>query len=165
MSQPPFRVFGALLASGLLAACGAGPSRDTSAGVDPVNGAPSADPAVRVGAITARDLPSGQCGLFLWRRTDDPQLVFFFNSTTGRAAVAVDGQERALTRVEVTDGTDGAGEQVFATQGGQFAVRVAIHEREEIPDGVRIARAVVRVSDDRGWSAVIGAGGLAACQP
>ncbi|MGD2131804.1 MAG: hypothetical protein PVI23_03370 [Maricaulaceae bacterium] len=128
----------------------------------------AADGELRVGALPPRDLSDlepGQCGLFLWGRTGERPLVFFFNSTTGRAAMVIDGSERALRRLEVTSSSSGAryGEQMFADIGGEVTARVAIDEREDVANGARITRAVLSVSDDRGWRSVIGVGGLAAC--
>lgn len=158
-----------------LAACAADPRTGASRAVDPVadpvagaslrSGAAATD--LRVGALEPREPSPGECGLFLWRLADTQSLSFFYNSTTGRAAINIDGVERELRRLHVISSPTGSrhGEQVFATPGGAISVRVVIHEREDVRDGVRIRRAVIRVADDRGWSVVLGAGGLAACQP
>jgi len=154
-----------------LAACAADPRTGALRSVDPVAGSSlgggATDTGLRVGALEPREPSPGECGLFLWRLADTQSLSFFYNSTTGRAAINIDGVERELRRLHVISSPTGSrhGEQVFATPGGAISVRVVIHEREDVRDGVRIRRAVIRVADDRGWSVVIGAAGLAACQP
>lgn len=162
------RAFVIVALTAMTAHCATAPASRSGAQVSSSSGV-SAEVGddIRVGELSPRDLGSGECGLFLWRRAGEQSLVFAFNSSTERAAIVIDGAERALRRTEVVSSTSGAqfGEQVFATTGGEISVRLAIHERQDIADGARISRAVLRVADDRGWSAVIGVGGLAACQP
>lgn len=160
-----------VVAVSVLAACAAGPRAPTPRSVNPVaasaHGIGVTDPDLRVGELAPRQPSPGECGLFLWRLVDTQPLSFFYNSSSGRAVINIDGRERELRRLHVTSSPTGSqhGEQVFATAGGEISVRVVIHEREDVRDGVRIRRAVMRVADDRGWSVVIGAAGLAACQP
>jgi hypothetical protein len=152
----------AALASALSSCAGGG---DGPAAPSPVPAAAAGD-GLDLGTLAARDLGSGQCGLFLWTRTQDPQLVFFSNPETGEAAVVVDGRERALRRLGV-DGptTGGRGAQSFATATGDVSARLTIQETEPVQNGYRVASASLRVTVEDGWSGVIATAGLAACQP
>jgi hypothetical protein len=157
--------FGALLISAAtltLAACANGDASPGSAAASA-----DADDALRVGAIDARDLGSGECGLFLWNRATPPQLVFFANPDTGEAAIAVDGRERALKRLEVESPAAGGrpGSQTFATSSGDMSARLTVLETEQVQDGYRVGSASLRFSDAAGWSSVMPVAGLAACRP
>jgi hypothetical protein len=125
---------------------------------------------LELGALGPRELASGQCGLFLWTRTASPTLVFFADPTTGRAAVTLDGRERALRRVGAEAATSAAaggrpGAQTFATESGDLSVRLSVQGSEPVENGYRVTGASLRLTDADGWSGVVATAGLAACQP
>lgn len=155
----------AALAALSLAACASGRTPEPPRAADPAPAASGAD--VRIGALGARTLPSGQCGLFLWTRAAEPELVFFVNPESGQAAVVLDGRERSLSRLAVeapvTDGRAGA--QTFASQSGDVSVRLTVLETEPVEGGYRVGSASLRFNDDKGWSSITPTVGLAACQP
>ncbi len=165
----------ALAAAAALAACGSVPSIPWPGGDDPppasapeaAPAAASSDPgAPRLGVLSPRSLARGECGLFLWTRAEPPELVFFSNPETGRAAIVVDGAERSLRRLSA-EGSGAAGRpgaQTFATEAGDVSLRLTIQESEPVQSGYRVGAASLRVTKADGWSGVVAAAGLAACQ-
>jgi hypothetical protein len=122
--------------------------------------------APRLGALSPRTLAKGECGLFLWSRTDPPELVFFSNPKTGKAAIVLDDAERSLDRApaEGAAGADQEGLQTFSTDAGDVSLRLTIKDTEPVQGGYRVSAASLSVTNTKGWSGIFAAAGLATCQ-
>ncbi len=123
--------------------------------------------SARVSALAPRDLDAGECGLFLWTRgaTGD-RLVFYSDPESETAAIAIDGEEIELRRLQVVGAEEGGrfGQQVFSNATGSIGARLSILETEEIEGGARVGSARLRVFDEDGWATVLQTAGVAGCR-
>jgi hypothetical protein len=167
LSTLAWRAASALAAAGALAACGVGAAAPAPAPRTAVAASAVADGDLQLQALSPRELGRGECGLFLWTRTPDPQFIFFADPSAGRAAIALDGREVALRRLAV-DASGAAGRpgaQAFATDSGDVSLRLTVQDTEAVENGYRVKSASLRVTRVDGWSGMVATAGLAACQP
>lgn len=120
----------------------------------------------RLGALQPQRLGSGECGMFLWSRSEDRPLVFFSNSTHGDARVMVDGRQQEIPRIS-SAGDAIAGQQAtqsYVWRDLRFNVAVAFERRRELVRGAVIQRGTLELQHRDGWQYVMPVGGLVACE-
>ncbi|MCR9269594.1 MAG: hypothetical protein ACX94B_12210 [Henriciella sp.] len=113
-----------------------------------------------------QDLPAGECGLFLWSKTDLSKLIFFSKALSGQAVFAQGEDPITLTQT-------GAGGDIF----GQFntrmsylsgdgrEIRLDLVPGDMMNGGQRLQSSLVNLVDAEGWQTVLPVLGVRACQP
>lgn len=157
------------LAFFLLAACSGSdpvaPQRQTPAA--PVAKDPLGDDEVlsRIAGLNAQVLTDGQCSLFLWMKRDDAPLVFFQRSD-GQAVMAIDGEERPLSRLAMTDriAMEFYEHQHFSAGTVDVKVMLEPEATRSLQKGLKIPVASLAVTVAGGWSATVPAVGLVGCK-
>lgn len=111
------------------------------------------------------ELPAGRCGLFLWSRQAQPQLVFVAFSNPTEARARTNGRNRYLRRVafgkELVYGH--FERQTFADGPLTFDVEVEFDGQRELRNGAVVKQGVIRARDARQWETVTPVGGMVAC--
>lgn len=146
------------LAAALLLACAAPAS------------AQSVGRAVEAGSVTFGPLPGqtlarGQCGLFIWSKTEQPVFMAFATDQPAEAKVRLGSRLRTLKRTAFEgDRVQGHfARQTFAGHGVRFTVDLTF-ATETVQDGAVIERGVLRLKEKRGEDVIVPVGGMAACQ-
>ncbi|MCP5145012.1 MAG: hypothetical protein H6978_09335 [Gammaproteobacteria bacterium] len=119
-----------------------------------------------MGALPAQTLAAGDCGLFLWPRQRNAELGFFVSAMSGNGRISWGGHLRELSRM-ATDGNEHFGihdRESFVGEGIEMSVRIVPDLSRPVANGVLVANASMRVTDDSGASVVIPAAGLVACE-
>jgi hypothetical protein len=155
------RVTVGAIATLLLAACAGG-----SSGEQPATAI--ADP---MGAATLSELPTqvlmqGQCALVLWSRNSTPMRIAVTLDQPAVARVNMKGRVVELARVS-QNGQSIHGqfpEQHYRGEGMAFEVSFKPEDARELAGGAVVSSAVVEFDDPSGWTSVIPAVGLIACQ-
>ncbi len=149
---------GLVLAALLLGAC-------TTSGV-------SSGPAPRaavdervIGTLGPRKLAVGECGLFLWAKTAEQNLVFF-NTRGGEGQMMLSGRETKLTRISA-DGAEILGQfenQVFKHESLSIELQIQFETRPGLARGAVIPQGALRLKRDDGWEMFVPVGGLVGCE-
>ena len=157
----------ALLSIGLilaLAGCASSPDslQDTRARMMAMQPAIDSVPSSGLGP---QDLLSGECGLFLWSKTDVSKFIFFSKALTGTAVFA-----QGELPIELTQST--AGGDIF----GQFNTRMefvsddnrvlllTVVPGEMLDGGQRLETGLISLTDKEGWQTKLPVLGVRACQ-
>ena len=113
-----------------------------------------------------QQLESGECGLFIWNKTDPTQFIFFEKSQTGRALMKLGGETAALTQIANRGNIFGEfmTEQGFAGPGGE-QILLTVQPGDQLQGGQRIERGRLTVTTAEGWRTVIPVLGVRACKP
>ena len=114
-----------------------------------------------------QNLASGECGLFLWSKTDTEKFIFFTKAQTGRAQMA---QAKGAVSLLQTGG-DG---DIF----GQFTTRMTYKASRQaqsitldlvpgelLEGGQRLEKGLLTTTDAEGWRTKLPVLGVRACQP
>lgn len=165
----------------LLLLAGCFPIRVTDEGrvIDPVRSAPletNALPVINTGEGTdvqialeglgQQRLKVGQCGLFLWARVPERQLVLFSDVATPRATIKSGGQLITLSRSEAR-GERAMGlypYQKFSSGDLNVTMNVIVEAREGLTSGAAVPRGTLRLERAGDWEAIIPVAGLIGCQ-
>lgn len=122
--------------------------------------------AASKGGLGPQTLAPGECGLFLWSKSDLSKFVFFSKAASGTSVMARGEDTLSLTQT-------GAGGDLF----GQFntlatyeepsgiTVEMSIIPGEALEGGQRLQSGLLTVSDTEGWRTKYPVLGLRACQP
>ena len=113
-----------------------------------------------------QDLPPGECGLFLWSKTDLSKFIFYSKALSGEATFAQNEDPIMLTQAT-------AGGDIF----GQFNTRMSyvsadgrtlsltIEPGDLMDGGQRLESGLINLVDAEGWQTVLPVLGVRACQP
>ena len=113
-----------------------------------------------------QQLDAGECGLFLWSKTDLSKFIFFSQALSGTALFAQDTRPMALEQT-------GAGGSIF----GQFntlmryaardgrTVELSLVPGDELEGGQRLESGLLTLTDSEGWVTKLPILGVRACQP
>jgi hypothetical protein len=129
----------------------------------------SAEPStleVALGELPAQNLRKGECGMFLWSRTDDRKLILFSRANDDGAIVVLDGREQNIPRL-ATEGRvvlNYSEQQSYVWRGYALQVRIEFDQRQGIGRGAIIPNGTIRMSRRDGWEYVVPVGGLIACE-
>ncbi|MEL7480866.1 MAG: hypothetical protein AAGJ29_04845 [Pseudomonadota bacterium] len=154
-----------ILASLLLGACAATPQdEDDGSTVAPQ---PSVTEGVPRSGLPAQRLGPGECGLFLWSKTDISRFVFFAKSGSQQALFLYEDAPTSLALVQsagdvfgqfLTDLT-----YVIPETGREIMISYA--PGEELLGGARISSGRISYRADDGWTHVLPILGVRSCQP
>ncbi|MDJ0920784.1 MAG: hypothetical protein QNI84_06620 [Henriciella sp.] len=153
-------VLGALSAVLLVTACASSPeTREGS------RNASAVDTVSRVG-LSAQSLEPGECGLFLWSKTDTNRFAFFSKALSGTAVFKPAEEELRLTQSRSRGTIFGQ----FTTDMGYTAsdgseVALTFQPGETLNGGQRVEAGLITVTDPDGWQTKLPILGVRACQP
>lgn len=148
----------ALGAALFLAACASTPDAEETS--------PSAlDDVPRVG-LAAQTLAAGECGLFLWSKTDISRFAFFSRALSGTALFKPDETETRLsqTRSRGTIFGQFTTDMGFAAPDGS-QIDLTFRAGEVLQGGQRVDAGLITVTDPDGWQTKLPVLGVRACQP
>lgn len=150
-----------VMAALLLAACASAPTEEQRA-------APAADTAGMppLAELPTQQLASGQCALVLWSRNTTPVRFLVTLDQPAVANVMVQGRIVQLARVQQT-GQSLHGQfpqQHYRGEGISLEVLFTRDDARELAGGAVVSSAVVEYVDAAGWTSIIPAAGLIACQ-
>ncbi len=128
-----------------------------------------AQPAIEptsLGTLKPQTLDVGQCGLFLWSRSEDQAFVAVAYNQPSFVRVRVDGDDRQLER------TAFGGEPLSGLferqtyEGGRVKLRIEIDLNSVRPmrDGAIVSRGAVHVTIQGEQESVVPVGGMIACK-
>jgi len=150
-----------MMAAILLAACASGPP-------DGERLAPVADPTgmPALAELPTQQLARGQCALALWSRNATPVRFVVTLDQPAVARVSVKGRVVELARV-AQSGQSIHGhfpEQHYRGEGISLGVSFVGDDARQLAGGAVVSSAIVEYDDPSGWTSVIPAVGLIACQ-
>ena len=113
-----------------------------------------------------QQLAPGECGLFLWSKTDASSFIFFSRAASGSAVFKP--EENLLDLQQV-----GAGGTIFGqfnteqsyADGDGGTVELTFEAGESLSDGQRISGGLITMTDVDGWRTKLPVLGLRACLP
>lgn len=120
-----------------------------------------------LGALSPQQLTKGQCGLFLWKRDQERDLVFFDGGRRSEGKMMIAGQETAFQR-QSAEGDPFFGQypqQVYQKGDMTVTLSLEIQPRSNMAGGAIVSRGSLRFEQTGGWNLVVPVGGLVACQP
>ncbi|MFC7050306.1 hypothetical protein [Emcibacter nanhaiensis] len=119
-----------------------------------------------ISTLPPREMQPGQCGLFLWSKVPQRELVFYSNSADMTGDMMIDGAARSLTRTSA-EGEGFYGQftrQVFDGEGYSVQLLLEPELRDGMANSVVIPRGSLRLTKPDGWEHVMAVGGLISCQ-
>ncbi len=119
----------------------------------------------RVGVLAPQSLEAGECGLFLWLRSSDRDLIFF-SGPNSTARMMINGQEVTIPRVSA-EGAQILAQferQIFQNDRNTVHLEMRFERRAGMTRGVVVPQGSVRLIDEDGWEMVMPVGGLVACE-
>lgn len=126
---------------------------------------PSAIESLPVSGLGPQTLEAGECGLFLWSKTDIDTFIFFSRANTGEALFARD--ETPITLEQTAAGGDIFGQFQtrlgYSGDGDQYAL--SLTPGEPLNGGQRIEAGLFTITDREGWQTKLPVLGVRACQP
>lgn len=125
----------------------------------------SAGPGGDQSGLPAQSLEPGECGLFLWSVSGDPQFVFFSKADTGRAKLLLDGVETPLTLTAIDGNIFGqfTTRSVWVVDGQGAQVDLELVPGEVLIDGQRVSGGRLKQVDPEGWETFVPVAGARAC--
>lgn len=126
---------------------------------------PQNDAGLPLGTLAPRKLNVGECGMFLWARNAERNLVFF-NTRGGAGRMVLDGQEVSLTRV-AADGAEVLGQfeqQTFSYDGLAIELQLQFESRPGLARGAVIPQGALRLKRNDGWEYIQPVAGLVGCE-
>ncbi len=112
-----------------------------------------------------QQIPTGECGLFLWVKQENTPLVFFQRSG-GQAFMHIDGDVAALVRTGVEDqfALQFHQQQMFSFADMTVKVSVTPEQIRSLQQGLKLPTGSISVSTKDGWSAALPVAGIIGCQ-
>lgn len=155
------RLMTPMMAALLLAACAGGPTLDhpPAAVADPMG-------AAALSELPTQVLAQGQCALVLWSRNSTPVRFAVMLDQPAIARVSMKGRVVELTRVS-QNGQSIHGqfpEQHYRGAGMALEVSFMPEDARLLAGGAVVSSAVVEFDDPAGWTSIVPAVGVIACQ-
>jgi hypothetical protein len=119
-----------------------------------------------VGALRPQRLLNGECGIFLWERSEERELVFFGAGDRAEGKMQVAGQEVTLERTSA-EGRVVFGQYPMQTyRRGDLTVQLSMEfeTRPNMASGAVVPRGSLRFEQTGGWNLVMPVAGMVACQ-
>ncbi len=152
-----FMIFGLCLAA-LSACASSGRTSPTEIG-----GAVGAVPDSGLGPQT---LAAGECGLFLWSKTDVTKFIFFSRAQSGTALYNQGGQTVTLSQTSAGGDIFGQFNTVMGYAGTSGSVlELTFQPGEDLEGGQRVDDGLLTLTDTEGWRTKLPVLGVRACQP
>ncbi len=154
-----------------LAACSSTPKPEPIvspelAAAEAARAASEAMKAIPESGLGPQELAPGDCGLFLWSKTDVTKFIFFSRASSGSALISRAAGPEVLSQT-------GANGDIFgqfntqlsylAPDGSQVALMVT--PGEDLEGGQRVSGGLITTTDLEGWQTKLPVLGVRACQP
>ncbi|MEL6729321.1 MAG: hypothetical protein AAGH90_10560 [Pseudomonadota bacterium] len=113
-----------------------------------------------------QELPAGECGLFLWSKTDLSKFIFFSKALSGEATFAQN--EEPMLLIQATAGGDIFGQfntRMFYVSNDGRTVALTLEPGAMMNGGQRLESGLITLVDTEGWQTVLPVLGVRACQP
>jgi len=152
-----------IAAAWLLSACAISPS-SAVAPIGPTSLPDGSARELQLGTLAPRKLASGECGMFLWAKTSERNLVFF-NARGGSGHMVLGGREIEVVRGSA-EGQEILGQyetQIFRHQDISIEIQIQFERRPGLARGAIIPQGALRLKRDDGWESIIPVGGLVGC--
>lgn len=147
----------------MLTACATAAPKPASA-----NKAMSTIPSVEAptSGLTAQQLRTGECGLFLWTKGLPNTLIFFSKAGTNAALIKSNNAEEPATLIRVEGDIFGQfmTRQTYQTS-NNVIVSLSFSAGKTMEDGQRIDNGRLTRRSTEGWETIIPVVGVRACQP
>jgi len=159
------KLVGSLLLVVLLAGCGTMTESSVYVPITQQVVAPSVTGENRIGMLSPQTLAAGECGLFLWSRSLERNLILF-NGRDGVAHMVINGQSMKLPRLQA-EGEQILGQfekQIFQQSEYTLHIEVSFEKRAGIARGAVVPQGSLRLVSDGGWEVIVPIGGLVACE-
>lgn len=116
--------------------------------------------------LPPQTLVPGDCGLFLWSKTDTTKFIFFRRAGDSTASILIGDAETPLLAEDFSGDIFGQffTEQTFTSRNSAHAVSLSFEPGDELVDGARIDNGILRITDPEGWLTTIPVLGVRACQ-
>jgi len=150
----------------LIGACATSPKVDQEQLKTLPTGEHQALASIPKSALGPQELAPGECGLFLWSKTDVTKFIFFSKAISGTALISrADGPE-TLTQTN-------AGGEIFGqfntsmAYSGSTGVQVALKmlPGDNLEGGQRVESGLITTTDIKGWQTKLPILGVQACKP
>lgn len=134
--------------------------------VAPVAAQQAATPDLTLERLEPQTLEVGECGMFLWSRANEPELMLVAWDKPGLARFRANGRVYSLPRVAFSgESANGHFERQRYSDGGVTVhLDVSFDRERQLRDGAYVRDGVMRVTSRRGWETVAPVGGMTACQ-
>lgn len=113
-----------------------------------------------------QEVLGGECGLFLWSKTDVSKFIFFSKALSGQATFAQG--EIPIDMIQATAGGDIFGQfntrMSYLSDDGRELLLTMV-PGEMMDGGQRIESGLINLVDAEGWKTVLPVLGVRACQP
>ena len=129
----------------------------------PLAGLSALDGMPALGALPAQTLPSGECALFLFTRSEPSQFTAFALAEGDVLTLSLDGQVTALPAAAGFVTADDTFQQTYRADNGMEA-RLTATFGESLPQGRRAPEAALRLVAPDGAAQVTPLAGLLACE-
>jgi hypothetical protein len=125
-----------------------------------------ADEGVTLEPLPPQDLPAGRCGLFLWSKEQQPNLIFVGYTNPGEGRIRAGGRNRylPLTRFGREQVLGVFERQTYADGRLSVEIEVAFDPDRPLRNGAVLKEGVIRVKDGDKWESITPIGGMVACQ-
>lgn len=113
-----------------------------------------------------QELLAGECGLFLWSKTDVTKFIFFSKALTGTASFAQGEIPISLTQVTAGGNIFGQFNTIMSYESeDRRQFNLTLVPGEELEGGQRIESGLLTLTDREGWLTKLPILGVRACQP
>ncbi|MEL7041980.1 MAG: hypothetical protein AAGL90_10665 [Pseudomonadota bacterium] len=149
----------------LLTACAATPPAPEPASVQVSELRPALDSLPAEG-LPPQTLDAGECGLFLWSKSEEPKYIFFSKALSERALFAQD--ETPLEMYQTRASGDIFGQfntrMEFASSDGR-QLSLSMVPGDMMNGGQRLESGIITLTDREGWQTKLPVLGVWGCQP
>jgi len=161
IKQAVIFAFGAALT---LVGCQSGSNSPQDARARMMSMKPAID-SVPSSGLGPQELDSGECGLFLWSKTDVSKFIFFSKALT-ETAVFAQG-ELPITLTQTTAGGDIFGQfntRMEYISDDKRVLSLTLQPGEILQGGQRLENGLINLTDKEGWQTKLPVLGVRACQ-
>ncbi|MEM6535081.1 MAG: hypothetical protein AAF613_05510 [Pseudomonadota bacterium] len=111
-------------------------------------------------------LDPGECGLFLWSKTDTSRFIFFSKALSGTALFKQEDEQLTLRQTRATGRIFGQfnTDITYQDQNGS-SIHLVYSSGDMLTNGQRIKDGLITVTDTTGWRTKLPVLGVRACQP
>lgn len=150
------------LSVALAAACASsGPDADAIGSLEP-----TAAQQLPPSGLGPQALEPGECGLFLWSKTDVTKFIFYSQALSGTAMFKPADETLQLEQIAAGGTIFGQfnTEQGYRASNGSV-VELSFQPGEELTGGQRITDGLMTIKDTEGWRTKLPVLGIRACMP
>ena len=150
-----------------LVACAATPSEGASPSRSAGSGVAVAEADVPRAGLPAQSLNPGECGLFLWSKTDISQFVFFARAGNSDALILLEDRPESVELAQARGAIFGQflTDLTYIVRSSGQEISVSYTPGEVLTGGARVSNGRISYSGADGWTRVVPVLGVRACQP